>query len=140
MNRVAALILAAMFAAGCTTRHYMADSRNPEVVVTSAGRLEFCGKPMDPDDLPDALKDVGYTKEDTINIRVPADISDYRLPYYVMGVLAKNGFRRPVFVKERRAYTVTGAGARAASTPGDRTVDGLLKKSAPQGRVTYPRR
>ena len=136
----AALVCAAALC-GCTTRHYIADAKHPDVVVTEQGQLEFCGERIDPDDLPAALKDVGYSKEDTINIRVPAD-SDYRLPYYVMGVLAKSGYRRPVMVKERRTYTVTGAGARAASMPGDRTVDGLLKKQqpAPQGRVTYPRR
>ena len=119
----------------------MADARHPEVVVTDRGQLEFRGERMDADDLPDALEDAGYTKEDTINIRIPADISDYRLPYYIMGVLAKNGFRRPVLVKERKAYTTTGVGARAAATPGDRTVDGVLKKQVPaQQRVVYPRR
>ena len=140
MRPIAFMIVAALLACGCTTRRYMADARHPEVVVTPGGILEFCGERIDADDLPGALSDVGYTKDDTINIRVPADIRDYRLPYYVMGVLAKKGFRRPVLVKERRAYTVTGAGAHAASMPGDRTVDGILKKPSPQGRVTYPRR
>ena len=138
--RPIAFMVAALLACGCTSRRYMADARHPEVVVTDRGQLEFCGERIDADDLPGALSDAGYTKDDTINIRVPADIRDYRLPYYVMGVLAKKGFRRPVLVKERRAYTVTGAGAHAASMPGDRTVDGVLKKQAPQGRVTYPRR
>ncbi len=134
------VIISAMFAAGCATRHHMADARHPDVVVTHRGQLEFCGERIDADDLPDALDDAGYTKDDTINIRVPSDITDYRLPYYVMGVLVKEGYRRPVLVKERRSYTVTGPGARAASMPGDRTVNGLLKKnSAPQKRVVYPR-
>lgn len=142
MNRMLILIAAAVFfTAGCTTQRRMADAKHPDVVITSRGQLEFCGEKMDADDLPDALEDAGYSREDTINIRVPADIADYRLPYYVMGVLAKSGFRRPVMVKERRAYTVTGAGAHAAAMPGDRTVNGVLKKSAPpQGRVPYPAR
>ncbi len=141
MKRILPLvIIAAMLAAGCATRHRMDDARHPDVVVTQRGQLEFCGERIDADDLPDALDDAGYTKDDTINIRVPSDITDYRLPYYVMGVLAKEGYRRPVLVKERRSYTVTGAGARAASMPGDRTVNGLLKKNAaPQRRVVYPR-
>lgn len=133
--------VSAILALGCSTRRYMADARHPEVVVTEHDQLEFCGEKVDVEDLPGLLEDAGYTKEDTINIRVPADIRDFRLPYYIMGILAKNGFRRPVLVKERRAYTTTGAGARAAATPGDRTVDGLLKKrTVPQQRVTYPRR
>ena len=137
-------VAAALLACGCATRRYMADAKHPEVVVTPRGQLEFCGERIDADDLPAALSDAGYAKNDTINIRVPADIRDYRFPYYVMGVLAKSGYRRPVLVKESRAYTVTGAGAHAASMPGDRTVDGILKKPSPppqgQGRVVYPRR
>ena len=135
------MVMVAVFAVGCASRSYMADARHPEVVVTERGQLEFRGERMDADDLPDVLKDAGYTKDDTINIRIPADISDYRLPYYIMGVLAKNGFRRPVLVKERRAYTATGPNARAAATPGDRTVDGVLKKqTSPRQRVVYPKR
>lgn len=140
-NVIALALVAALLASGCTTHRRMADAKHPDVVVTDRGQLEFCGERIDADDLPDALEDAGYTKDDTINIRVPSDITDYRLPYYVMGVLAKEGFRRPVMVKERRAYTVTGAGAHAASMAGDRTVNGVLKKNTPpQGRVTYPAR
>lgn len=140
MNTMRIFILLALAAVlfGCASERHVTDVRHPEVSVTPFGSLTFREKVIDPDDLPDALDSAGYTAEDTISILVPADISDYRLPYYVMGVLSKNGYRRPVLVKERKVYSVTGEGARDAATPGARTVDGKLMKQTPGTQVVYP--
>ena len=133
---IIAVLAVALF--GCTTELHITDAKHPEVSITSHGTLEFRGEEIDANDLPGELKSAGYTAEDTINILIPSDLQDYRLPYYVMGILSRKGFRRPVLVKERRSYSVTGAGARAAATPGDRTIDGALKKKTNGAQVIYP--
>jgi hypothetical protein len=124
---------------GCSTQRHVTGARDPEVALTSHGVLTFRGTTVDADDLPRALEKAGYQKHETIIILVPADLSDLRLAYYVMGVLAQRGYRRPVLVKERRAYSVTGDAAREASMAGDRALDGTLKKTTP-GKVSPPRK
>jgi len=97
-----------LFAAGCTTEHYITDARHPEVVVKEDGGVTYRGRYVDPEDLPDLLEDSGLTKNDTINILIPANLPDYRVPRKVMGILAQNGFRRPILVSERQSYSTLG--------------------------------
>ena len=102
---LAALLLCAV---GCVTEHYETGARNPEVAIASDGGVTYRGKFVDPEDLPGLLKDSGLTKQDTINIHVPEDIRDMRVPRRVMATLSRNGFTRPILVSDRKSYTELG--------------------------------
>ncbi|MBR4654652.1 MAG: hypothetical protein IKO72_14945 [Kiritimatiellae bacterium] len=93
----------AVLVAGCAHERFITDAKHPEVAVTETGIVTYRGKAIDADDLPGILKDSGLTGQDTIHIRIPSGTKDYRMPYYVMGVLVKNGFRRPVLVEDRKS-------------------------------------
>ncbi|MCQ2392107.1 MAG: hypothetical protein MJ240_11850 [Kiritimatiellae bacterium] len=98
-------LLMGLLLAGCAHEQFVTDARHPEVAVDDRGVVTYRGEPIDPDELPDLLKDSGLTSRDTIHIHIPSGLTDYRKPYYVMGVLVKNGFTRPVFVEDRKAYS-----------------------------------
>ncbi len=91
--------------AGCTTERYVTDARHPEIALTEDGGVTYRGKYVDPEDLPDLLKDSGLDEEDTINIRCPEKMTDWRQQRKVMAILSRNGFTRPVLVGERKAYS-----------------------------------
>ena len=105
MRHVIPLFLLCTLLAGCAHQQFITDARHPEVAVDDRGVVTYRGEPIDPDELPDLLKDSGLTSRDTIHIHIPSGLTDYRKPYYVMGVLVKNGFTRPVFVEDRKAYS-----------------------------------
>ncbi len=104
MKRIFAIGLVVLLA-GCTTERYVTDARYPEIALTEDGGVTYRGKYIDPEDLPDLLRDSGLDKEDTINIRCPETVTDWRLQRKVMAILSRNGFTRPVLVGERKAYS-----------------------------------
>lgn len=104
----AVVALAALFACGCATEHYITDARHPEVAITADGGVTYRGEFVDPEDLPDLLKDSGLTRRDTINIHIPDDLRDMRMPRRVMGILSRNGFTRPILLTDRKSYTELG--------------------------------
>ena len=105
--RFALAALACALVAGCAHERLVTDSRHPEIEITASGVVTWRGKAVDADELPQKLRDAGFTRKDTINIRVPADIKDYRMSYYVMRRLVENGFSRPILVTEKRSYSET---------------------------------
>lgn len=119
---IASFLLALVFAAGCTTEHYITDARHPEVAITADGGVTYRGKYVDLKDLPGLLKDSGLTKQDTINIHVSDDLRDIRAPRRVMGYLSRNGFTRPILISERRSY------AQLGKTADERRVDRLRQQ------------
>lgn len=102
------LLAAALVWGGCETEHYVSDSKHPEVVITAAGGVTFRGRFVDPEDLPGLLRRASFRKEDTIYIRAPETMTDWRLKRKVMGILSRNGFTRPVLVGEEHASSVVG--------------------------------
>ena len=103
-----AYALLALLLVGCATEHHVTDARHPEVAITADGGVTYRGKFVDPEDLPGLLKDSGLTKQDTINIHMPEDVKDMRLPRRVMAILSRNGFTRPILVSDRKSYTELG--------------------------------
>ena len=93
---------------GCATEHYVTDARHPEISITEAGGVTYRGEFVDIEDLPGLLKDSGFRKQDTINIHVPDNLNDMRIPRRVMSVLSRNGFTRPMLVTDRKSYTNVG--------------------------------
>ena len=97
-----------LFVGGCAHEQFVTDARHPEVAVSETGIVTYRGRPVEAEDLPGLLKDSGLTRQDTIHIRIPSGTTDFRVPYYVMGLLVQNGFTRPVFVEDRKSSsTVT---------------------------------
>lgn len=95
---------------GCASRQYYTDADNPEIVVTLSGSVTYRGKIVDPEDLPDLLEDSDYPKQSTVNIQVAEGLTDYRIPSKVMGILRRNGYRRSIFIGEKRSYSTVGKG------------------------------
>ncbi len=114
MKALPILAVFAVFLCGCATERYITDARHPEIAITAAGGVTYRGKFVEPEDLPDLLEDSGFTKDDTINIHVPDNLTDMRLARRVMGTLSRNGFRRPILLTDRKSYTEVGL------TPEDR--------------------
>ncbi len=108
VRKVAVAAFLLLFAAGCTTEHYITDARHPEVAIAADGGVMYRGKYVDLRDLPGLLRDSGLTKQDTINIHVSDDLRDMRAPRRVMAFLSRNGFTRPILISERRSYTQLG--------------------------------
>ena len=98
----------ALFVGGCAHEQFVTDARHPEIAVSETGIVTYRGRPVEAEDLPGLLKDSGLTRQDTIHIHIPSGTTDFRVPYYVMGLLVQNGFTRPVFVEDRKSTsTVT---------------------------------
>ena len=101
-------LVAVLFWGGCTTEHYVSDSKHPEVAITAAGGVTFRGRFVDPEDLPGLLRKASYSRTDTIYISAPDDMADWRLKRKVMAILSRNGFTRPVLVGEEHSSSVVG--------------------------------
>ena len=99
----AALACCLLASGGCASERFVVDAEHPEIVVDARGTVSYRGRSVDPDDLPAILRKSGLSRRDTIYISIPPDLKDYRMPYYVMGVLAKNGYPRPILVGARKA-------------------------------------
>ena len=102
-----AAALALLLAAGCEHERVLTDAGHPEIEITEQGGVKWRGKMVDADALPGLLREAGFSGKDTINIRVPDDLKDFRMSYYVMRRLGENGFSRPILVTERRSYSET---------------------------------
>ena len=106
MRRLAAILALGLAAlSGCSHERIVTDAAHPEIEITSANGVKWRGGFVDPDNIPALVRDAGFTRKDTINIRIPSDTKDYRMAYYVMRRLVENGFSRPILVKDRRSYS-----------------------------------
>ena len=102
------LLSAALLLGGCTTEHFVADAQHPEIVITPAGGVTFRGEFVEVDELPGLLRSASYQRSDTIYIRAPESMADFRLKRRVMATLSRNGFTRPVLVGEEHASAIAG--------------------------------
>ena len=103
MRFAAQTALAVLLLSGCASEQFIVDAAHPEIAVDESGRVAYRGESVNPDDLPDLLRESGLTRSDTIFIHIPHGLKDYRTAYYVMGTLARNGFSRPILVEDRKA-------------------------------------
>ena len=129
------LIVAALLMAGCATEHYMTDAKHPEIHIKEDGGVTYRGRYVDPEDLPGLLKDSGLTKQDTINIHIPENLPDFRVPRKVMGILSQNGFTRPILVSDRKAYSEVGKTAEQRRQERAQQYRDQMKKVPPAQRA-----
>ena len=119
----------ALFLGGCATERHITDARHPDISIKADGGVTYRERYVDPEDLPDLLRDSGFTREDTINIHYPDGQSDFRTPSRVMTILLHNGFPRSVLVGDRKSYSHVG---REEKTPVRRQME-----PAPKPRIRY---
>jgi biopolymer transport protein ExbD len=118
---------------GCASQQYYTDADNPEIAISLSASVTYRGKVVDPEDLPSLLESSDYPKQSTVNIQVAAELTDYRVPYKVMSILARNGYRRPILIGEKQSFSTVGSGE-----PTHRKAVPIgTKKSAPQRVIKY---
>lgn len=107
MKNLSSALLSLLFASlcGCAHQQFVTDATHPEIAVSETGIVTYRGEQVDPEELPDLLKESGLTRDHTIHIHIVSGLDNYRYPYYVLGILVKNGFTRSVFVEDRKAYS-----------------------------------
>ncbi len=109
-NLLTALGLAcmALLLGGCATERRVTDAKHPDISIEADGSVKYRDRYVEPEDLPDLLRDSGFTRKDTINIHYPDGQADFRMPRRVMAVLLRNGFPRTVLVGDRKSYSHVG--------------------------------
>ena len=111
-----ALFAAALSLAGCQTHRNVAfDAANPAVSVTTHG-VYFAGDRIEPRRLPEALEEFDVPKTRTIHIHLDEDVKDLTEARFVMGMLGKAGYTRPVLVTKRHAQSMA-AGKKKNAVP-----------------------
>jgi hypothetical protein len=91
---------------GCQTQRNIAfDAANPAVTVTPYG-IYFAEEKVSARELPEILEDLGVPKTRTIHIQLDENVRDLSEARFVMGMLAKAGYTRPVLVTKRHAESM----------------------------------
>ena len=123
MARAFACALVALCACGCAT-HVEAeyDAQHPAVRVTRSGVL-LRDRPVRPEEVVEHLREYGVAHDSTIHIRLDPDVRDMRPARYLMAVLCRAGYTRPVLVTARHAESANLGKPRKAKAA-DRTNGG----------------
>lgn len=108
-------VMVLLSAAGCQTkRNITFDAENPAVSVTPHG-VYFADEKIQPQELPEILEDLGVPKSRTIHIQLDGEVKDLREARFVMGMLGKAGYTRPVLVTKRHAESMATGKKKASS-------------------------
>jgi hypothetical protein len=102
MKRLLILLFCCALAGGCVTHRVISNTRKPEIVIDDYGRISLSGKTVERGKIAKAVRSAGFTQDQEINILIP-DRPDRGLMASVAGELVKGGYKRTVFVKNRRA-------------------------------------
>lgn len=89
---------------GCVSHRVIEDTRKPELEITEFGVVLVNGERVERGRLVKAMKRAGFTYDQEVNILVP-DRPDRQLMKSVTGELVRGGYKRHVFVKNRRAMS-----------------------------------
>lgn len=118
---------------GCATQRTLElDAQNPAVRVSTQGVL-FGDRYVKPTQVPEILSDYGVPHDRVIHILLDPDVRDLRPARFLMGVLGRAGYTRPVLVTERHAESfvaekkpkkasVTSGGSRRPPPPRPKTI------------------
>ena len=91
---------------GCQTKRNIAfDAANPAVTIKPYG-IYFAEEKVSVRELPEILEDLGVPKTRTIHIQLDENVRDLSEARFVMGMLAKAGYTRPVLVTKRHAESM----------------------------------
>ena len=120
---------------GCQTQRNIAfDAANPAVTIKPYG-IYFAEEKVSARELPEILEDLGVPKTRTIHIQLDENVRDLSEARFVMGMLAKAGYTRPVLVTKRHAESMAvgkkkPAGLGAAQNGGNPQVKQIRYKRA----------
>jgi len=101
------LALGVVLVSGCLTSTRVADSREPEIQVTTAGEILFEDRVITKEDIPSLFKAREIQKDETIFILVPSDPAE-RNPIVMKSLVAamkRAGYGRTVFTTHRKAVS-----------------------------------
>lgn len=88
---------------GCTSAPPVRlDARDPDIHYTVRG-IEIDDRPATAEDVLALLQEQDIPRDRVIHIRLEPDVKDLRGARFLMGCLAKAGYRRPVLVTERHS-------------------------------------
>lgn len=101
------LLVMVMLGAGCMTSKLVADSREPEIQVTTAGEILFEETTIAQERIPSIFKERGIKRDQTILILVPSDPSERntQLMKSIVATLKRAGYGRTVFTTHRKAVS-----------------------------------
>jgi hypothetical protein len=101
------LLTLVILSSGCMTSTRVADSREPEIQVTSAGDILFEERTITQAEIPSLFKDRQITRDQTIFILVPSEPSerDTRVMKSIVATLKRAGYGRTVFTTHRKAVS-----------------------------------
>lgn len=106
LARAFACILSMAILGGCATHKEIEyDAQNPAVRVSRSG-IFLGDRSATPEEVASHLTEYGVPHDTTIHIRLDQDVRDLRPARYLMAVLRKAGYTRPVLVTERHAESV----------------------------------
>ena len=90
---------------GCASQRMLElDAQHPAVRVSTQGVL-FGDRYVQPTEVAEILEDYDIPHDRVIHIRLDPDVKDLRPARFLMGVLARAGYTRPVLVTERHAMS-----------------------------------
>jgi len=109
MAHIVSLYLLALFllSAGCITSTPVADSREPEIQVTSSGEILFEEQTTTQENILSFFKERQITRDQTIFILVPSDPSERNTQVMrsLVATLKRAGYGRTVFTTHRKAVS-----------------------------------
>lgn len=100
-----AIFISAMMCGCATKRNISFDASNPAFRVSTQGIL-FGDRYIKPTDAPKILKDYHIPKTRTIHILLDPDVKNLQEARFMMGMLGKAGYTRPVLVTARHAESM----------------------------------
>jgi biopolymer transport protein ExbD len=109
MTHILSLILLTfvMLSSGCMTSTRVADSRDPEIQVTSAGEILFEDKTITQAEILSVFKERQIKRDQTVFILVPSEPSERNpvLMKSIVTTLKRAGYGRTVFTTHRKAVS-----------------------------------
>jgi hypothetical protein len=107
MNRTTHLLSLGFLAAllccpGCVSSRLIENTRVPEIVVDASGAIAFNDERVELGRLSRTVKAAGITREQEINILIPANF-DRSLRSRIYAEMLRGGYTRTIFVTDRKA-------------------------------------
>jgi len=101
------LVFGVLLVAGCMTSKQVADSREPEIQITSAGEILFEDRSITQEEILSVFKAREIQRGETIFILVPSDPSERNtiLMKSLVATLKRAGYGRTVFTTHRKAVS-----------------------------------
>ena len=102
---VAGSLLLLTCVTGCSSTRVIENTRIPEITIDEYGAILVRDKSVTKEKLASAIKAAGFIRDQEVNILIPDNV-DRSLMRFVAGELARCGYPRMIFVKNRKASAI----------------------------------